>query len=165
MAYRITTPLVGAQPIADTSTTKQHELGQIVQAVDPSYGMGEFIYLLGVGSTVVGSAVNWSLATHQTALAVVGNDISRPIGFAMSANGAAAYGWYQISGFAVAKKNAAVSLGVGEGIGIVSTGLVGAQVSTAGVNGAVVAALASATTSATTVLLHVMRPTMGTLED
>jgi hypothetical protein len=83
----------------------------------------------------------------------------------MGACVASNYGWYQISGFAIAAKNAAVSFAAGDGVGVVSTGLVGAQISTAGVVGAVVAALASATTSATTVVLHINRPSMGVLED
>ena len=55
MAFRITSNVVGSQPIADTSTTKNHPLGTIVTAVDPTLGGGEFIYLKGVASTVVGT--------------------------------------------------------------------------------------------------------------
>ena len=53
MAYVISTPLAGFQPIAVTDTTQNHALGTIVQAVDPTYGAGEFIYLKGVASTAV----------------------------------------------------------------------------------------------------------------
>ena len=55
MAYNITTALAGFQGIELTDTTQNHALGTIVTAVDPTYGAGEFIYLKGVASTVVGS--------------------------------------------------------------------------------------------------------------
>jgi hypothetical protein len=95
---------VGCQPIADTSTTQQHPLGTIVRAVDPTYGEGEFIYLLGVGSTVVGSVVKYNATTYQTALIANTAGQAVPLAVAMSANVASQYGWYQISGLAVIKK-------------------------------------------------------------
>lgn len=101
MTYQMLTPLVGAQQIADTSTTQSHPLGFIVQASDPTYGSGEFIYLKGVANTAVGSWVNYNLDDSTTALAVA-NAIG-PVAVAMSANVASQYGWYQISGKAVAK--------------------------------------------------------------
>ena len=61
MAYVITSSIAaGAQAIADTSTTQRHPLGTIVNAYDPTYGAGEFIYLLGVANTVVGSAATYN---------------------------------------------------------------------------------------------------------
>lgn len=98
--------LAGAQPIADTSTTQKHPLGQRCRASDPTYGQGEFIYLLGVGSTVVGSVVKYNATTYQTALLSVTNGKNKgvPVAVAMSANVASQYGWYQISGNAVVKK-------------------------------------------------------------
>ena len=101
MAYTITTPLVGAQAIADTSTTQCHPLGLIVTAVDPTYGGAEFIYLKGVASTALGSWVHYSLDDCTTALAAA-NAIG-PVAVSMSANVASQFGWYQISGKAVAK--------------------------------------------------------------
>lgn len=104
MAY--TVDRVGAQPIADNSTTKNHPLGTIVKGWDPTYGEGEFIYLLGVASTIVGSMVRWNATTHQTTLVVNTTVQNCPIGFAMAATVASQYGWYQIAGLAVAKKTA-----------------------------------------------------------
>ncbi len=105
MAYTVSN-YAGAQPIADTSTSQKHPLGTVVRGVDPTYGEGEFIYLLGVGSTVVGSIVKWNRTTYQTALLSVTNGKNKgvPVGIAMSANVASAYGWYQIAGHAVVKK-------------------------------------------------------------
>lgn len=105
MAFSVYTQ-AGAQPIANTETTQKHPLGTIVRGVDPTYGEGEFIYLLGVASTVVGSLVKYNATTFQTALLSVSNGKNKgvPVGVAMSANVASQYGWYQISGNAVIKK-------------------------------------------------------------
>lgn len=146
------------QNIADTSTDQKLPLGTIVRATDSTLGQGEFIYLLGVASTAVGSVVTYDVTTWQTTLSAVAGAIPRPVAFAMSANGAAAYGWYQISGLAVAKKQCTVSLAAGAAVGILSTGLVAGTASTKEVFGAVVAAVASATAGKTTVTLMVNRP-------
>lgn len=162
MAYVITSGVAGAQPIADTSTTQRHPLGKVVTAVDPTYGEGEFIYLQGIGSTVVGSAVSYNISTWITALAPVGTGLPRAIAFAMSANVASQFGWYQIGGLVVAKKALATSLATGIAVGIKTIGLVSATASAMEVHGAMVAAVSSAksSTSQTTVLLMVNRPHM-----
>ena len=99
MAYSLRTHLVGAQPIATTSATQQHELGQRVQAFDPTYGIGEFVYLKGVASTAVGDVVVYDEKANTTTRAVAGS--RGPAAVAMSANVANQYGWYQIFGAAV----------------------------------------------------------------
>lgn len=99
MAYRITSPLAGYQPIANTETTQLHPLGEIVVATDPTYGTGEFIYLKGVASTAIGSWVVYNQDDNSTAL-LAANAIG-PVAVAMSANVANQYGWYQISGKAI----------------------------------------------------------------
>jgi len=101
MAYIINNTVIGHQPIAETSTTQNHPLGTIVTAYDPTYGAGEFIYLLGVASTAVGSWVVYRADNGGTSLAVA--DDYGPVAVAMSANVASQYGWYQISGKAVGK--------------------------------------------------------------
>lgn len=105
MTYSIRN-LVGAQPIATTDTVQNHPLGTTVRAVDPTYGEGEFVYLLGVASTVTGMVVKFNATTYQTALLSVtnGKNKGEPVAVAMSANVAAQYGWYQIQGNAVIKK-------------------------------------------------------------
>lgn len=105
MAFTINNPIIGAQPIADTSTVQNHALGTIVRATDPTYGAGEFIYLLGVASTAVGSWVLYSPDNFATSL-LAANDIGH-VAIAMSANVASQYGWYQIQGKAVGKVLAA----------------------------------------------------------
>ncbi len=157
MAYQILGPTVVPQPIAETSTTQKLPLGTIVRANDPTYGVGEFIYLSGVGSTVVGSIVNydavWVTALHTSAL-----DHPRPLAVAMSANLLSSYGWYQISGQAVIVKSNALSLAAGDCIGatagaavVVATGSI--------LNGMCVAAIASAATGVTSVRVMIQRPT------
>jgi len=106
MAYSITTSYVGAPVVTDTDTTKKVPLGTIIRAYDPTYGEGEFIYLLGVASTEVGSVVTYNTTTWQTALGTVSNMKNKgtAVAVAMSANLGTYYGWYQISGNAVIKK-------------------------------------------------------------
>jgi hypothetical protein len=107
MAYTIR-DYVGAQPIADTSTTQLHPINTRVTGWDPTYGEGIFIYLIGVLNTVVGNLVTFNALTGQTTLAPNTANLAQPVAVAMSANGAAAYGWYQIKGAAVIKKTGVV---------------------------------------------------------
>jgi hypothetical protein len=93
MAFIPRTSTIGLQPIASTSTTANHPLGTEVQAVDPDYGEGTFVYLKGVASTVVGSWATINMDDGSTALLAA--DAIGPVGVAMSANVANQYGWYQ----------------------------------------------------------------------
>ncbi len=150
--------LAGCQPIANTDATQRHPLGTIIRAVDPTYGEGEFIYLLGVVNTTVGSIVTYDASTYQTVLCAVGGNIPRPIAVAMSANVASQYGWYQISGVAVCKKTCTVSLAAGAAVGVLTTGLMAGTGSGKEISGAAVAAVASATAGRTTVSVMLNRP-------
>jgi hypothetical protein len=94
----------GGQGIATTSTSQEQDLGSIVQAWDSTYLTGEFIYLKGVASTVVGSFVTYNLKDCTTAL-LVANAIG-PVAVSMSINVASSFGCYQISGTAVGKAKA-----------------------------------------------------------
>lgn len=157
MAYAVR-DLAGCQPIANTETTQKHKLGTIVRAWDDTYGEAEFVYLLGVESTVVGSVVTYDASTYQTVLCAVGGNIPRPIAIAMSANVASQYGWYQISGVAVVKKTCTVSLAAGAAVGVLTTGLIAGTGSAKEIFGAAVAAVASATAGRTTVKVMLNRP-------
>ncbi len=97
---------LGLQPIATTSTVQNHPLGKIIRASDPTFGQGEFIYLLGVASTVVGLVVTYSTTTYQTTLSPNTQNNVNPNAVAMAANVASQYGWYQIGGLATVKKTA-----------------------------------------------------------
>ena len=97
MAYVIRSGGIGQQQIADFSTTQNHALGFRVFADDPTLGEGEFIYLSGVASTVVGSFVTYRADDWTTLLLVA--DAAGPVAVAMSANiVVTTFGWYQIAG-------------------------------------------------------------------
>lgn len=154
MAYIIQTGLLGSQPIADTSTTQNHPLGHIVTAVDATLGSGEFIYLKGATSTVVGSWVTYNSDDWTTTL-LAANAIG-PVAVAMSANAAAtSYGWYQIHGKAAGKVNAAVD----DNDNVYCSTLAG-SVNDVAVTGDRVwgAKAASATTGAGTIDVEIARP-------
>jgi len=156
MAYAPQESRIVEQAIATNSTTQKHQLGSIIRAYDSTYGEGEFIYLIGVASTTVGSVVEYS-TTYQTGLSTVALTTPHPLAVAMSACVAGEYGWYQISGESIMVKTATVSfaanaaVGTGAGLAIaIVTGLV--------VNGACVAVVASAATGVVTVRVMIDRP-------
>lgn len=72
-------------------TTAEHPLGTRAWDKDGN----EYIYLLGVASTVAGSWVSFDEALATTLL--VANAVGR-VGVAMAAIVASSYGWYQIYG-------------------------------------------------------------------
>jgi len=118
MAYVVANTQLGVQPIAVSSAVKNHPIGTIVRADDPTYGEGEFIYLLGVASTIVGSVVTYNgnssgTPTGQTTLAPSTANLAQPVAVAMSANLASNYGWYQIGGNAVCATNGTLAAGPG----------------------------------------------------
>ena len=82
--------------------------GTVVRAKHPTFGEGEFVYLQGVASTLVGSLVNYVGSTGVTSLTTgSGANVCRPVAVAMSANiSTTTFGWYQIAGSAVIKKTA-----------------------------------------------------------
>lgn len=145
------------QNIDTNSTTQEHELGTIVSCKHSTRGGAEFVYLKGVASTVVGSIVNYD-DTWQTALdtsATAGP--SRPLAVAMAATVASEFGWYQISGMAVATKSAAVSFADGVGLGA-GSGLAVAAATGTVIQGAIVRTVASAKSDVTTVAIAINRP-------
>lgn len=103
---------IGLQPIAVTSTTQQHPAGKIIKAKTTNQTVqqaGEFIYLLGVASTAIGSVVTYNEVTGATTLVVAG--ALGPVAVAISANVAAQWGWYQIGGPAAALASAIADCG------------------------------------------------------
>ena len=112
MAFIIRTPLAGVPAIISTlaNTTALSAsgrvpgawLGYVVEAIDPVYGSGEFIYLEGVASTVVGSLVVYDTYLNTTTLAPATAG-KGSVAVAMSINLAGFKGWYQIQGIAAVK--------------------------------------------------------------
>lgn len=109
MTYALTSNYIGAQTIASTSTTQAHPIGTVVTAHSATYGTGEFVYLKGVASTVIGDLVIYDQKASTTTRAVAGS--RGPVAVAMSANVADQYGWYQIRGSAAVKSAAAAAAG------------------------------------------------------
>lgn len=93
------------QNFYDTSTTQNAPLGTIRRGQDATLGEGEFVYLRGVVGTVAGDAVIYDQRLGTTTRAVAGS--RGPMAIALSANVANQYGWYQVSGSAVARTAAA----------------------------------------------------------
>jgi hypothetical protein len=151
----------GMQPIANTETTQKHTLGTIVRGVDPTFGEGEFIYLLGVASTEVGSLAIYNATTFQTTLLTVTNGKNKgaPVAVAMSANVAAQYGWYQIGGNAVIKKT---GVAVTPGVPVFISATTGRMkvLASAGqqILGAQTANLTTVVTTTSTVVVTINRP-------
>jgi hypothetical protein len=161
MAYAITTPYIGAPVFTDTDTTKKVPLGTMARGFDSTYGEGEFIYLLGVGSTEVGSVVIYNTTTWQTALVTAANGKNKglPVAVAMAANLASNYGWYQVSGNAVVKKTGvAVSPGVPVFISATSGRIKVLASAGQQILGASSANLATIVTTTSTVVVSINRP-------
>ena len=96
MAFKSINARIGVQDIAETSDVATHPLGTRVQAQDPAFGVGEFIYLQGLAATAVGSWVTFNQDDGTTTL-LAANAIG-PVAVSMSANLANRFGWYQIYG-------------------------------------------------------------------
>ena len=173
MAYSFTENRAGMLQIANTDAgvtmangssaipTPPGTLGQVVRAFDPTYGEGEFILLVGVASTVVGSLVTYNTTTYQTALSPNTANLAQPVAVAMSANLAASFGWYQIGGLAVIKKTA---VAVNAGVSVFQSATTGRIMPTAASGKAVLGAksanLATVASSVSTVIVSINRPHM-----
>ena len=96
LTYLPTDNIVLDQPFAETSTTQRHRLGERRRGYNATDGAAEFIYLLGVASTGIGSWVTFSPDNWGTTLLAA--NARGPVAVAMSANVASQYGWYMIYG-------------------------------------------------------------------
>jgi hypothetical protein len=121
---------LGLQPVEVTSTVQNADEGTVTRAYDSAgtYGGGEFIYLKGVDSTVVGSLVTYNMVSHVTTLSANTANQNSPVAVAMSANVTGSWGWYQIGGAAVIKKTA---VKVSPSVPLYQSGTTGRVMSTA----------------------------------
>lgn len=104
MAYQFKqTYFIVPQAIEVDSATQLLPLGTRVQAVDPTYGVGEFIYLKGAANTILGSVVVFNTDDWTTTL--LGVNAIGPVAVAMSPCVAGEFGWYQVFGKAVVDSN------------------------------------------------------------
>jgi hypothetical protein len=174
MAYSFTENRAGMLQIANTDSgisttspagvvttipTPPGTLGMVARAFDPTYGEGEFILLVGVASTVVGSLVTYNATTYQTTLSANTANQATPVAVAMSANTAGLFGWYQIGGLAVVKKTA---VAVNAQVPVYQSATVGRVMPTAAsgkqVLGARSANLATVASGVSTVIVSINRP-------
>jgi hypothetical protein len=141
--------------------TPPNVLGGVIRAFDPTYGEGEFIMLVGVASTVVGSLVTYNTTTYQTALSPNTANLAQPVAVAMSANLAGTFGWYQIEGLAVVKKTA---VAVNVGVPVYQSATTGRVMPTAASGkqllGARSANLATVASGVSTIIVSINRPHM-----
>ena len=142
MTFQVNDPIAGSQGIATADTTQNHPLGTVVRANDPTYGGGEFIYLKGVASTIVGSIVEYN-TSFQTGLHSSALNAPNPVAIAMSICTASYYGWYQIGGQAQVAKATSTSFDADAYMGS-SSGLAIAAATGNQLYGVVVAVVASA---------------------
>lgn len=149
---------LGQSLLEGVDTSAQVPLGTIVRGSHVTYGQGEFIYLKGITSTAIGSIVNYD-DSFQTALeSSAAGGPSRPNAVAMAAIDAnTKFGWYQISGLAIAKKANSVSFAKGAGLGA-GSGLAVAVATGSVMQAACVAVVASAKSDVLSVKVMIDRP-------
>lgn len=131
-------------------TTQRHQLGIVVDAMDPFWGYGKFQYIKSndailKGSLVVVGTPNTFLGTLLPNTASLGV----PFGVAPAPIPSGSYGWIQIFGNAVYKTNATVAADATVGIG--AAGIIGAYSTLKGMVGVHNLKAATATVTVTAV--------------
>lgn len=106
-------------------TTQRHGLGEVVQAFDPYWGYGEFVYgkaaaALNFGNLCVPQATFGTFdKTPNTA------NLGQPVFFATNEFAINTYGWFQKAGIVVAKSTATVAAAAA--VGLTGAGTIGAN--------------------------------------
>lgn len=124
---------VGNSPFNDwfaPDTTQRHQLGLEVSAIDPYWGLGDFVYVKSNDTILKGSVVVMDEAYTATLVPNTANQ-GFPVAVAMAPMAAGTYGWVQIKGRAVYKTNATVAADAAIGItaaGILGTNAAGKQI-------------------------------------
>jgi len=106
-------------------TTQRMQLGTVIEAIDPYWGYGEFMYIKSNDAILKGSLV--IVGTFPTFLGTLlpsTASLGAPFGVAMAPMASGTYGWIQISGCAVYKTSATVAADAAVGIG--TAGMIGA---------------------------------------
>ena len=122
------TPIAGDQPFNDwfaPDTTQRQALGLVVDAVDPYWGYGKFMYIKSNDAIIKGSLVIVGTApTYLGTLLPSTANLGAPFGVAMAPMASGTYGWIQVAGGCVYKTSATVAADAAVGIG--TAGMVGA---------------------------------------
>jgi hypothetical protein len=99
MAYQVISPRLGAQPIADTSTTAKHNLGERVMARDSALFDAEFVYVQASNSVAQYDAVAIKHGYKIAPLTITNAKTAVEIGFVQVAIGTKGdYAWAQKDG-------------------------------------------------------------------
>ena len=125
--YSAIESFAGTQPFNDwfaPDTTQRHVLGTLVKAVDPFWGLGEFLYYKSNDAILKGSLVMWD-EVYQGTLLPSTTLQGFPFGVAMTPLSSGKYGCLQISGRAVYATSAAVAADAA--VAIAAAGVVGAS--------------------------------------
>ena len=124
-------PYAGSQPFNDwfePDTVQRMPLGTVIDAVDPYWGPGQFIYVKSDDAIIKGSVCTFDISASGELEAILHPNTANlglPVGIAMAPMAAGRYGWLQLSGIAVYKTNATVAAGVA--VGITAAGILGAN--------------------------------------
>ena len=125
--YSVIAGPAGGQPLNDwfsPDTTQRVALGQVVTAVDPYWGHGEFIYVKSNDTIIKGSLC--IIGTPPTFLATLTPNtanLGQPFGVAIAPMASGTFGWLQISGAAVWKTGSTVAADAA--IGVTAAGVCG----------------------------------------
>jgi hypothetical protein len=165
MTYQSVDTLVGASALTGADATQMHRYGTIVQGYSTTYGTGEFIYLKGVSSNFAGALVTYVASTGVTALSTTSGVLTggAPMAVSMSAATGSEWGWFCISGDVLMYKTAVKfdpAAAPGQRVTISATAGRIMQTSVAGraVQGARFAATATVTSTTSTVVVTLNRP-------
>lgn len=116
---------VGHNPFNDwfvPDTTARHVLGTQLNANDPFWGWGEFIYVKSADAILKGSLTMWDESYNGVLLPTTVNQ-GFPFGVAMNAMASGTFGWLQIAGRCVYKTNATVAADVA--VAVAAAGIAG----------------------------------------
>lgn len=139
----------GATPFNDwfvPDTTRRHPLGYVVDAVDPYWGYGKFMYIESDAAILKGSLV--IVGTFPTFLGTLlpsTASLGAPFGVAAAPMADGTFGWIQLVGACVYKTSATVAADAAVGIG--TAGMIGAYSTLKGIVGVHNLKAATATTT------------------
>lgn len=118
---------VGNNPFNDwfvPDTTQRQVLGTQLDAVDPYWGWGSFLYIKSTDAIIKGSLVAWDESYNGVLLPSTTLQ-GFPFGVAMNAMATGTFGWLQVAGRCVYKTSATVAADAA--VAIAAAGVVGAS--------------------------------------
>ncbi len=131
-------------------TTQRHQLGLVVEAVDPYWGYGSFQYVKSNDAILKGSAcVVGTMPTFLATLLPNTASLQQQVAFAMAPIPSASFGWLQVAGSVVIKTNATVAADAA--LGVTAAGILGAYATLKGMVNIHNVKSATATTTVTAV--------------